>query len=150
MTDAELQAIRERCDRATSGPWDITVLWSSVGGRLREQPECQVHQSLVEYEIPRNIACRRFTGQSADFGSDEPPRDEGEVGLRPEDAAFIAHARADVPALLAEVDRLREMLRSVCPHYRQRVGTTRDTLPPTTPWTCPDCGLSGEWVGRMP
>lgn len=32
------------------------------------------------------------------------------VITRPEDAAFIAAARTDVPALLAEVERLREAL----------------------------------------
>ena len=31
-------------------------------------------------------------------------------GARPEDGRFIAHARTDVPALVAEVDRLRAEL----------------------------------------
>jgi len=32
------------------------------------------------------------------------------IPLRPEDAAFIARAREDVPALVAEVERLRQQL----------------------------------------
>ncbi|HWB38102.1 MAG TPA: hypothetical protein VHA75_18950 [Rugosimonospora sp.] len=39
--------------------------------------------------------------------------EETSSALRTADAVFVAHARADVPALLAEVDRLRDLVEQV-------------------------------------
>ena len=48
--------------------------------------------------------------------------------MRPEDAEFIAHAKADVPDLLAEVERLRALLRRWV-HWL-----------PGSVWECSQCG----------
>lgn len=77
MTQERLDAIREREAKATAGPWDVEG--SAYCGPL---------DTLTVY----------------------PVEDGGALAyVQPswEDAEFIAHAREDVPALLAEVERLR-------------------------------------------
>jgi hypothetical protein len=87
VTELDLTAIRERAARATLGPWwawDRGVGWEiGVGTDVddRGRPE----QVLPE-------------GQRTDIG-------------RREDAEFIAACRTDVPALVSEVERLRDEVR---------------------------------------
>jgi hypothetical protein len=101
MTDDELQAIHDRVVKATRGPWlsdnrvedwiaqtrrhvGVYVRFYQRNGRLN-------HVSFVD---ARRVG---FPNGS----------------LRPlHDATFIAHARADVPALLAEVKRLQATVRA--------------------------------------
>lgn len=86
MTPEELDAIESRANAAAPGPW----------------------------RAPR----RKHLEQVVFFASDDPEdvivlagNSPGmKLGLSPEDAAFIAHAREDVPALVAEVRRLRTIL----------------------------------------
>lgn len=88
MKQRELDAIRERERLASMGPW----LW-------RSGPEEEVLPELVGP-----------MGQVLDFGDTtdfyptegEPPNSD--------DSFFIAKSREDIPALLAEIDRLREGL----------------------------------------
>jgi hypothetical protein len=80
MTDAELDAIEARCRAATSGPWGF--------------------RPLVAIES----AAREVVG------IDWITEDTADLALRDEDGAFIAAARTDVPALVAEVRRLREQV----------------------------------------
>jgi len=76
MTDKDLAAIRERCDAATQGPWQMN----------------EEDQTVVE-------TCTGKEFIVADFSMDG--WDETLL-----DAAFIAHARTDIPALLDEIARL--------------------------------------------
>jgi hypothetical protein len=96
MTDEELTAIQDRADYATPGPWmadDKVEDWVAqrvmhVGVYVRfYQPNGRLnHISFVDARIPG------YTNGS----------------LRPlADAEFIAHAREDIPALLAEIQRLK-------------------------------------------
>lgn len=93
MTDDELKAIEARANAATPGPWEV------------EQKECTVLRA-----------------------PNGPPSDQSLMGDeqyypwtpdRIEDWQFIAATRTDVPALVAEVRRLREALtgisRQKCP-----------------------------------
>ena len=81
MTNDELSAIRERAVAATPGPWEMQPIGrSSFGYELRQRDSLSV---LLYTE-----------------GCYVPKQEEA-------NALFIAHAREDVPALLAEVDRLR-------------------------------------------
>lgn len=92
----DLEPIRARADAAAPGPW-------TTGDHASN--ECRIegpwipadrHWSLVIY-------------------------DEG--GHNAQDAAFIAHAREDVPALITEVERLRWALASCesdCRELRER------------------------------
>lgn len=82
MTNTEpldLDAIEARANAATEGPW------------MRTYPH------VIE----------GFEGNQYSVVVDDDP-DETPGVIRPEDSAFIAHAREDVPALLAEVRRLRD------------------------------------------
>jgi hypothetical protein len=86
MTNIEpldLDAIEERADAATEGPWTRSGI--HIWGPDPENPE------------------DRF---------DVEPDMIGRADLKMADAEFIAHAREDVPALIAEVRRLRQELGS--------------------------------------
>jgi hypothetical protein len=85
LTDAELQAIKARCDAATSGPWEAVVEGrdQSSGSSFIETPL----GSTRGYDIEMS-------------------------GATEADYDFIAHARQDIPRLLQEIDRLRRELAS--------------------------------------
>lgn len=82
MTDEQLQAIAARCEAATSGTWETN----------RRTYDVEINAGKRRYPI----ALAYSTG----------PSDISSVL----NAAFIAHAREDVPALLAEVADLRRQL----------------------------------------
>lgn len=83
MTEDELKEIEMRCSRATKGPWE-----SFVEGR------------------------NHFSGSNfiRTGGLDDASPDIELTGASVDDQDFIAHARHDVPALVAEVRRLRRIL----------------------------------------
>lgn len=84
MTDAELAEIEARANAARKGPW-----------LLSNDPRAP-NDDFQEYFVE---------------GPKEPHGRVGRWGFA--DAAFIASAREDVPALLAEVKRLRAELATV-------------------------------------
>ena len=84
----DLEAIKARAAAATEGPWEwddptIGQHWSS--------PEPWA--TVVDDEVNCGGYC--YGGSSSPIKSDA-------------DGQFIAHAREDIPALVAEVERLRE------------------------------------------
>lgn len=83
MSPEYLAEIAARAEAATAGPW------CTDGAEIYQGDE------YVAYAFWVGETCRA---------------DEADGGLL--DAAFIAHARTDVPALLAEVERLRAALNS--------------------------------------
>ena len=83
LTDEELQAIKDRCAAATRGPW-------------RSYIEGRDHTSGSDFIM---------TGEGSDRGEDIELSSATKA-----DQDFIAHARQDVPRLLAEVERLRRQL----------------------------------------
>jgi hypothetical protein len=93
MTDAELQAIQDRCDRALPGPWSY-YRRDLYGLKLR-----RIHTRFHEYEHVV-VVCGDGDGDLYD-------------GLSQNDGLFIAAARQDVPRLLDEVARLRALLAAV-------------------------------------
>lgn len=80
MTDLDLEAIKARAEKATPGPWDV------------EGPNWPGPDDSLEV-FPKELG-----GVLAYV---QPVWD---------DAEFIAHARADIPVLIAEVRRLRARL----------------------------------------
>lgn len=82
MTNAELDEIRARCEAASPGPWT-----SYIEGRD--------HTSGSSFIM---------TG-----GGERRGEDMEIMGATPADYDFIAHARQDIPRLLAEIDRLRRL-----------------------------------------
>jgi len=84
MTDEQLAAIRARCEAATPGPWN----W----GRD---------------DVPNRPDIYHLTATWITECENYP-----DVTVAVPDLDFIARARQDVPALLAEVERLRGLLSS--------------------------------------
>lgn len=116
MTDAELAAISERVERATPGPWYPIVtddelyqgavyVGREARGKLSEVglyvDDGRGKKLLVEGEIDDEsviaITCLQFPRLAYQDACDD-------------NALFIAHARDDIPRLLAEVRRLRALL----------------------------------------
>jgi hypothetical protein len=95
MTPEELAAIRQRCENATRGPWSTTL---GSG------------EHLFTWVVRRHI------NGGITFIADCLPDGEGltlaEKNHVP-NMDFIAHARTDIPALLAEIDRLKNALDAV-------------------------------------
>lgn len=99
LTDDQLAEIRKRADAATPGPWewwyDDDGVWAVSLGQERQCAEIfgpHVYVSL-------NGALQIYLGA------------ESRTGCMAEgDEEFIAHARADVPALLDEIARLKAEL----------------------------------------
>ena len=84
MTPLNLRDIRERCEKATHGPWCTQSMDSAVWSKLASSSNGQFYvddapAGFVRYEWDRN---------------------------------FIAHARTDLPALLDWVERARPLLES--------------------------------------
>lgn len=85
MNENELEAIQQRCESATPGPWK-----SFVEGRD--------HTSGSNFIM---------TGEGSSRGNDIELS-----GATIADQDFIAHARQDIPKLLAEIKKLKSLLRS--------------------------------------
>lgn len=96
MSDERLAEIRARAAHATPGPWKC---WNAFNlnyamGDRRGQPS-------------RDVAMARL-GPDASVGVGVTSTiAHGDIRMLSDDAEFIAHAREDIPALLAEVERMR-------------------------------------------
>ncbi|MUL39608.1 hypothetical protein FZ103_00165 [Streptomonospora sp. PA3] len=90
LDDLDLDAIEARTDAATDDPWGVEAVGSSL--MVMHRGHCTVVAILGDLSDPQ---------------------------ARP-DAEFIAHARADVPALVAEVRRLRAELATARRQERER------------------------------
>lgn len=106
MTDEELATIKARAEAATPGPW-----------KLDDYIGLESYTVCLDY-VPENQ--NRTTGYGAGSEGtaicvldDEMYFEYSSDTERLANAEFIAHAREDVPALVAEVERLQEALR-VC------------------------------------
>lgn len=109
----DLDAIRARCEAATSGPWCVSTLTYPNGTTVVE--------SITGVSEP----------QWSDYGEGEGEwftdrltlveTDAGHYGPTMPDAQFIAAARTDIPALLAHIDTLEHMLAE----ERENVDTLR-------------------------
>ncbi len=124
----DLAPIKARHEAAREGPWrwygntDRDVYLATVhGGRVfvlnqSVEFECDVDNCVNEHCDHRNVRpilrfqkggwmqdAREFAVPEVDYRTDI-------ATIEHPDAEFIAHARADVPALIAEVERLRETI----------------------------------------
>lgn len=90
MTKQELAQIAERCEKATGGPW----VWEDYRGA----------------DLPKLLGKDEYVMTFGTLGEDYALE-----GVEPSDndAAFIAHAREDIPKLLAEIDRLNRKLLTI-------------------------------------
>lgn len=100
MTDDELAAIRARTEAATPGPWDAVKLYDVTDTTYIEgcdfgfNGDINVEVERAGLEYPEWVM----------IGPESPQQKQIHA-----DAEFIAHARTDIPALLAEVERLRKI-----------------------------------------
>jgi len=93
MSELDLDAIEARAKAATPGPWKVTgatIVWSPIAKAV-----------IAEASELRPTACKYVEFTKVELGS--PDFDEVCAN-----AAFIYHAREDVPALIAELRKLRE------------------------------------------
>ena len=81
MKQSELNGIKARCEAATPGPWRYYANTIPIGYAKGE-----------------------------DVRADCEPDDRICLDSRPVNAEFIAHAREDIPRLVAEVEKLRAAL----------------------------------------
>lgn len=102
LTDQTLAEIRQRAAVATEGPWwfdedDNCWRLHGVHGRIPADP-IGIPEQVINHQILK--APKRGTTYA-------------EYWPNAADAAFISRSREDIPALLAEIDRLRAQLREV-------------------------------------
>ena len=97
MSTIDLDAILARADVAGKGPWTVGVRWFDGRWNL---PINSPSTNEDDPHQPDRVALISY-----DAGGFQYPHADAKA-----DAEFIAAAREDVPALLAEVKRLREVL----------------------------------------
>jgi len=92
VTPERLKEIEGRARAATAGPWGVEqddLMWQLFGG-----------DGMMALQLAK---CPKSGTPYAEYWPNEA------------DSSFIAHARTDVPALVAEVERLRAiLLREAC------------------------------------
>ncbi|CAM3631285.1 hypothetical protein [Mesobacillus zeae] len=88
LTQTEIDAIRARTEAATEGPWEPASL---ANGYVIAVGEFSVVASVIEYD---------------DNGDIHTTLTQNHENNR----QFIAHARQDVPKLLDEIQRLKDIL----------------------------------------
>ncbi|MBS4195388.1 hypothetical protein [Lederbergia citri] len=89
LSKEEIETIRKRAEAATEGPWFHTNY------HVATKPE-------VHGGYPPNSAsiCETCDGEYIE-------------NYNKADAEFIAHARTDIPKLLAEIERLRSIIKDI-------------------------------------
>jgi hypothetical protein len=101
MNKTQLDEIKAREEKATPGPWFATVAheWEPTGSNDEYGASIDAYPPGVPPHDSFGPVVMGGHGQKV----------SGAVGvLLNNDAQFIAHAREDVPALVAEIERLKE------------------------------------------
>jgi hypothetical protein len=109
LTDAELDEIRERAEAATPRPWFVRFLDDDYAANL-------IGVSTVEDRGDEGPRWPDFSGRDLIAGTliQFPIPYVGIEDTRwHENAAFIAHARMDIPRLLDEIQELRRQIDGV-------------------------------------
>lgn len=88
MTREQLNAIASRAEAAERGPWEVTNGGDNETSTFIDGPDGDV--------LIRNMRGHGYLSEEY-------------VWVEEPNAQFIAHARDDIPALLAEVERLRTL-----------------------------------------
>ena len=118
MTEQELERLQALAEAATPGPWE----WR--GDNMHAVALTRWTRELAERELG--------SWQKGEPGPRLIETDAGVYGPCPSDRAFIAAARAAVPALVAEVRRLRGVVRDAYAEgwhhqFTERAGAYHDT-----------------------
>lgn len=106
MRDEELEEIERRANGATSGPWFVRILtdeytncMTAVTTRASTQAELS---EPPQYFDPTEVIAVTYVDNPA-YATRDPVESDA-------NASFVAHARIDVPILIAEIRRLRSLL----------------------------------------
>lgn len=107
----DVEAIRQRCEGASPGPWAVETCGEKGDGSdvvgIVFGPDDEDCAQPLSGDLP---ACDD-DGEPIDYYRDEIVAEFHHHNRRPHaDALFVAHARSDIPALLAEVESLRARL----------------------------------------
>lgn len=92
MTNDELDAIRHRVNKASTGPWTIEIGPYTGSNWIIASLGASVHDGLPYHVTTDGVHASELSGDART------------------DAEFIVHARTDIPALLAEINDLRSQL----------------------------------------
>jgi hypothetical protein len=91
MTKEELQAIKDRCEKATPGSW-VSIADIRPGVTVDNPQNTDIKRGYVGYG--HLLTINKYVGNM-------------------NDAEFIANARQDIPALLEEIERLLSIIDSI-------------------------------------
>ena len=122
MTDGTLDEIEARAQSATKGPWWKTEYDSEPNIEVWAGPDAS----------PTAMVC--------EVSTEVEGREEYSIHDQELDATFIAHARTDVPLLVAEIKRL---LRYAEHRASCKVDEYKNSKVAGRPWPC-TCGLKDE------
>lgn len=114
MSRLDVKAIRARADAATAGPW---TTWQD-GNQFVDPPMKYSNDALrrtVHAVIVRGLPRAWNPWWVGHEDAKTSHKSHGESRFGAEDAAFIAAARTDVPALCSRVEALEAALRDVLP-----------------------------------
>lgn len=115
LSDERLAEIEQREAAATPGPWGTY----EAGGGGRIDIAADMEHTGYGYRCRREIA--RLDEEPIDNDRSHDHWDEDDDWSQVHhDAEFVAHARSDVPALVAEVKRLKAALRDACDHIAEQ------------------------------
>lgn len=110
MTDLDLDAIEARANAATEGPWECLDLSDADFDSKNERGWWWVWRAGIQHYAgvlnTRDRDEAGVIGEASITDSDDGDQERA-------DAEFIAHARTDVPALVAEVRAERAKLEKV-------------------------------------
>jgi hypothetical protein len=117
LSDERLKEIRERAEKAAAGPW------------------LHVHQLHIDQGAPHPDGTRLLSGGGWE--------DDYHL-FTANDREFIAHARQDIPDLLAEIERLKGRPYRLMP----RIGTPalRPSTPVSDKFRSAECGPGTSWI----
>ena len=113
MTPKQLAEIKARVEAATPGPWEFETDSDIDGFSYVEWVEHIISKSVTIERYKHTYPGRQYQIIIASMTENETQGKEEFAN-----ATFIAHARQDVPALVAEVERLRGRIAEIEQNWR--------------------------------
>lgn len=115
MTPQErIKQIKERCEKATPGPW-VWGDWDIFREDREAQKRGEPYWTLIEGSWNRSL-CRGPIGRKVtelDGIARGDGLEESSISVSNEDAEFIAESRTDIPWLIERVEKLEGALNSI-------------------------------------
>lgn len=110
----DLKPIKKRCEAATSGPWHYWPCGEKSNDCLLGVAVGEAESGGEDVPPPGRVDPHPYNEETGEFEMHkyifDPSIAYAENHADYDDFAFMAHARTDIPALIAEVERLRKQL----------------------------------------